>query len=84
MQGLLNTGLSTILDLLPIVVILFGFQFLYLKRQIPNLKKVLLGFVYVLFGLAFFLDGLELALFPLGKTMAAQLTNPALLSLIHI
>lgn len=83
LQGLLNTGLSTILDLLPIVVILFGFQFLYLKRQIPNLKKVLLGFVYVLFGLAFFLDGLELALFPLGKTMAAQLTNPALLGIVY-
>lgn len=83
LQGLLNTGLSTILDLLPIVVILFGFQFLYLKRKIPNLKKVLLGFVYVLFGLAFFLDGLELALFPLGKTMAAQLTNPTLLGIVY-
>lgn len=81
LQGLLHTGLSTILDVLPIAVIIFGFQFLYLKRPIPNLKKVLLGFAYVLIGLAFFLEGLELALFPLGKTMAAQLTDPGFLGI---
>jgi hypothetical protein len=83
LQGLLHTGLSTILDVLPIAVIIFGFQFLYLKRPIPNLKKVLLGFVYVLIGLAFFLEGLELALFPLGKTMAAQLTDPGFLGIAN-
>ena len=81
LSGLLHTGLSTILDVLPIVVIIFGFQFMYLKRPVPNLKKVLLGFVYVLLGLAFFLEGLELALFPLGKTMAAQLTAPGFLGI---
>ncbi len=81
LQGLLHTGLSTILDVLPIALIIFGFQFLYLKRPIPNLKRVLTGFVYVLIGLAFFLEGLELALFPLGKTMAAQLTNPGFLGI---
>ena len=81
--GLLHTGMRTIWDLLPIALIIFGFQFLYLQRPVPNLKKVLLGFVYVLVGLAFFLEGLELALFPLGKTMAAQLTDPAFLGIMH-
>uniref|UniRef100_UPI003AF4B377 DUF1538 family protein n=1 Tax=Thiolapillus sp. TaxID=2017437 RepID=UPI003AF4B377 len=83
LSGLLFTGLSTILDVLPIAVIIFGFQFLYLKRPIPNMKKVLLGFAYVLVGLAFFLEGLELALFPLGKTMAAQLTDPRFLGIAN-
>ncbi len=83
LSGLLYTGLSTIVDVLPIVMIIFGFQFLYLKRPIPNMKKVLLGFAYVLIGLAFFLEGLELALFPLGKTMAAQLTNPGFLGIAN-
>ncbi len=83
LQGLLYTGLGTIVDVLPIAIIIFGFQFLYLKRRVPNLKKVLLGFVYVLVGLAFFLEGLELALFPLGKSMAAQLTNPAFLGITN-
>ena len=83
LSGLLFTGLSAILDVLPIAVIIFGFQFLYLKRPIPNMKKVLLGFAYVLVGLAFFLEGLELALFPLGKTMAAQLTGPGFLGIAN-
>jgi len=50
---------------------------LVLRQKIPHLKKVILGFIYVLLGLAFFLEGLELALFPLGKLMAQQLTDPA-------
>ncbi len=73
---LLGTLLSTILDVLPIALIIFGFQLFVLRKQMPNLKKILIGFVYVLIGLAFFLDGLQLALFPLGKLMAQQLTNP--------
>ncbi len=72
--------ITTIRDVIPIAAILFGFQFLVLRRSIPNIKRVLIGFVYVLLGLAFFLQGLDLALFPLGKLMAEQLTDPAFLS----
>jgi hypothetical protein len=35
---------------------------------------VIIGFIYVLIGLTLFLLGLEKALFPLGRTMAEQLT----------
>lgn len=73
--------LSTIDDVLPIIGILVGFQVLVLRRTIPNLKQVLLGFILVLLGLAFFLEGLERALFPLGKLMAEQLTAPDFLGL---
>jgi len=69
--------LETVRDVLPIVVIIFGFQFLVIRRPIPQLKKVLLGLVYVILGLALFLQGLKQALFPLGELMAEQLTNPA-------
>lgn len=69
--------LSTVRDLFPIVVILFGFQIFVLRRPVPNLRKVIIGFAYVLVGLAFFLQGLEQALFPIGRLMAEQLTNPA-------
>lgn len=71
-----ETFLSTIRDVLPIVVIIFGFQFAVLKKPIANLPKVILGFFYVILGLSLFLMGLELALFPLGESMAAQLTAP--------
>ncbi len=72
-----NTIVATINDVLPIAAILFGFQIAVLRRPIPNLRRVLAGFVYVLFGLSLFLIGLERALFPLGEVMARQLTDPA-------
>ena len=77
---LLRTGLSTVLDVLPIVIIIFGFQLLVLRQKIPNLRSVLSGFAYVLAGLTLFLVGLEQALFPIGKHMAQQLTDPVFIS----
>lgn len=73
---IVNTTLATITDVIPIAVILFGFQFLVIRKPLPNMKRVLFGFVYVLIGLSLFLLGLERALFPLGKLMAEQLTAP--------
>jgi len=69
--------IDTSIDVIPIASIIFGFQFLVIRRPIPNLKRVIIGFVYVLVGLSLFLLGLEQALFPLGRLMADQLTNPA-------
>jgi len=80
LHHLLSTALSTVVDVLPIVVIIFGFQLLVLRQEIPNLKSVLVGFAYVLAGLTLFLVGLEEALFPIGKLMAQQLTDPAFIS----
>jgi hypothetical protein len=73
--------LSTIRDVLPIAIILFVFQLVILRKKIPNLRQILIGFVFVLLGLAFFLEGLEQALFPLGKLMAEQLTAPEFLGI---
>lgn len=77
LHSLLTTTLATVTDIAPIIGIIFGFQLLVLRRPIPHLKQVLVGLVFVLFGLAFFVVGLEQALFPLGKIMAQQLTHPA-------
>lgn len=77
LSSLANGLLATLLDVVPIAVIIFGFQLLVIRKPIPNLKKVLFGFFYVLIGLVLFLQGLEQALFPLGKLMATQLTDPA-------
>ena len=75
--NLLNIGFATLTDVLPIAGIIIGFQLFVLRQKVPHLKKVLIGFVYVLIGLTLFLVGLEEALFPLGKLMAQQLTDPA-------
>ncbi len=68
--------LETIRDVLPIIIVIFGFQYLVLRQRIRNVKKVLVGLVYVILGLACFLVGLDKALFPLGELMAQQLTSP--------
>jgi len=73
----LETTLLTLRDVLPIVAVLIGFQVVILRQPIPHLKRTLLGIAYVLMGLALFLEGLEQALFPLGRLMAEQLTAPA-------
>ncbi len=59
LQLILDTLLATLRDVMPIAAIIFGFQLLVIRRPVPNLKKVLIGFAYVLLGLALFLIGLE-------------------------
>ena len=74
---LLSTLLSTVWDVLPFVIIIVVFQLLELRRGIAHPKRVFMGFVYVLLGLALFLAGLEQALFPLGRLLARELTELA-------
>ncbi len=82
MLGFLQTSgqtiIATLRDVAPIVAILLGFQWLVLRRRPPNLRRIVTGLVYVLLGLTLFLVGLEEALFPLGETMAQQLTALAM------
>jgi len=73
----LKAIISTGRDVLPIAVVIFGFQLFVLRQRIKNFRRVAVGFVYVLLGLTLFLLGLEEALFPLGRLMAEQLTSPA-------
>jgi len=75
---------ETFFDILPIAVIIFGFQFLVIRKRVKNLKKVLTGMCYVLIGITFFLMGLEQALFPIGREMAEQLTNPEFLQSVRL
>jgi len=73
----LHAAAGTARDVLPIVAVLLAFQLWVLKRPVPNPRRVGLGLVFVLLGLTLFLDGLEEALFPLGRLMAEQLTAPS-------
>lgn len=77
---LLETFAGAMRDVVPIVIILAFFQLVVLRKTIPRLNNVLGGFVLVIAGLALFLVGLEQALFPLGRMMAVQLTDPAFIA----
>ena len=69
--------LATCRDVLPIIILIVSFQLLVLRQPIPHLRRLIVGGVYVVIGLALFLAGLEKALFPLGNIMATQLSDPA-------
>jgi hypothetical protein len=77
--GALQFIAASALDVLPIAIFLFAFQRLVIGKPLANSKQILVGFVFVVTGLGLFLIGLETTLFPLGKLMAQQLTNPEFL-----
>ena len=72
---LLKGLLSVVMDVLPILGVIFFFQYIVLKKPVENLKNVLIGFGLVVLGLDAFIIGLEMGLFSLGETMAFQLTK---------
>ncbi len=80
LSAVLDVTLGTVNDVLPIAAIIFGFQFLVLRQRPAKLGAILAGFLWVLVGLSLFLLGLEWCLFPLGRVMAEQLTNPTFLA----
>jgi Protein of unknown function (DUF1538) len=77
LEQLAHAIAGTLLDVVPIITILFFFQRFVLRRPLPQLRRTLLGVVFVVLGLALFLAGLERALFPIGRLMARGLTDPA-------
>jgi hypothetical protein len=52
------------------VVVIGFFQLVVLQQPIPNLAELLVGTLFVMIGLALFVRGLEMGLFPIGETMA--------------
>ncbi|MBD3610338.1 MAG: DUF1538 domain-containing protein [Gammaproteobacteria bacterium] len=62
--------LSSLRDLAPIILVIAFFQLLVLQQPIPHLARLTVGIFLVVLGLTFFIRGLEMALFPLGETMA--------------
>ncbi len=67
-------------DLLPIVVVIALFQLIVLRQPFPDHGGALIGLCFVLLGLAYFVRGLDLGLFPLGESMAHAFARKGSLS----
>ncbi len=52
------------------MVVIGFFQLVVLQEPIPNLDEILVGTLFVMIGLALFVRGLEMGLFPIGESMA--------------
>ncbi len=65
---------GVIQDVLPILMVIFFFQYLVIRKPVAHLHKIMAGIVLVILGLYAFIVGLEMGLFPIGETIAFQLT----------
>lgn len=61
---------NSIKDLLPIVAVVAFFQLFIIKAMPENLTSIIIGLGIVAFGLAIFIRGLELGIFPIGENLA--------------
>ncbi|OOV88786.1 DUF1538 domain-containing protein [Oceanospirillum linum] len=59
-------------NLFPIVAVVVFFQFLILQQMPNDAMGMLIGLLIVAFGVALFLQGLELSIFPVGKSLSNQ------------
>ena len=70
MIKLLQPLINSFRDLLPIIIVIAIFQLAVLQQPLPNLVSLLTGTLLVAMGLALFINGLEIGLFPIGESMA--------------
>jgi hypothetical protein len=66
---------GSIRDLAPIVLVIAFFQYFILKAPLDNAVDLIGGAMLVLVGLTMFVYGLELALFPIGESLAFDLAR---------
>ncbi len=79
MNPLLRQFFDTLLhaarNLLPIVVVVGVFQFAVLQQMPEGLGSMVLGLLIVVLGVALFLQGLEMGIFPIGKSLSDELAE---------
>ncbi len=69
-------------NLLPIVAVVVAFQLLVFRRMPEDPLQLVAGLVIVGVGIALFLQGLDLSVFPVGKNLANQFTRRGALGLL--
>src|SRR5690606_4637955 len=62
-------------SLVPILAVVVAFQLLVIREVPDDLGSLVLGMLVVALGIAVFLQGLDLSVFPLGRSLASQFTR---------
>ena len=57
-------------DLAPIIAVVAIFQLLVIRQPFPDLAGMIVGVLFVVLGLNFFIRGLDMGLFPIGESVA--------------
>jgi Na+/phosphate symporter len=72
LRQFLDTLVHSLRNLLPIVIVVGVFQFLILQQVPEGLGSMVLGLGIVVLGVALFLQGLEMGVFPIGKSLSDE------------
>ncbi|HEY9204002.1 MAG TPA: DUF1538 domain-containing protein [Sulfurimonas sp.] len=64
---------DTFTNILPIIATIVLFQYFVIKKPLPNIGRVVFGFVFLVLGLYGFIVGIKLGLFPIGESIAQNL-----------
>jgi len=75
MRPMLRHVAGSARDLAPIVLVIAFFQYFILQAPLANAMGLVGGALIVLLGLTLFVYGLELALFPIGESLAFDLAR---------
>ncbi len=67
--------LAVVKDVAPILGVIFFFQYFIIKKPVAHPHKIATGIIMVILGLYAFILGLEMGLFPIGESIAFQLTS---------
>lgn len=82
LQPFLHQLLHALKNLLPIVLVVLLFQLAIFQTLPANPLSILIGLFVVAIGIALFLLGLELSIFPVGKNLANQFARKGSLPLL--
>ena len=73
--ALSNDALSSLRDLAPIVLVIAVFQVFVIRQPVSGFLSIVFGGLLVVAGLACFIFGLRIALFPIGEDLAHSLAR---------
>ncbi|QOG12504.1 DUF1538 domain-containing protein [Arcobacter sp. FWKO B] len=73
--GVIGDLFKTFLNLVPIIATILIFQYLIIKKPLPNIGGVIFGFIFLVIGLYAFIIGIKLGLFPIGESIANNLVT---------
>ncbi|HSP01474.1 MAG TPA: DUF1538 domain-containing protein [Thioalkalivibrio sp.] len=71
-------------NLLPIIVVVAFFQFAIMRQVPEDILPMAFGLLVVVLGVALFLQGLEMGIFPIGKNLSNEFAKKGSLSLLMI
>lgn len=73
--GIVQDLFYTFLNLVPIILTILFFQYVIIKKPLPNINGVIFGLIFLVIGLYSFIVGIKLGLFPIGEAIASSLLS---------